>query len=168
MSAEFCILLAEDDENDVFLLRRAFKDAGISNPLRVAQDGQAAIDYLIEATKHPEEIQTQMPCLLILDLKMPLRTGMEVLQWLRAQPVLKCLPAIILSSSANQQDIERAYCLGANAFVAKPSAMADRTDLAKHIKGFWLRFNHPPAVCTEGLDAARQMHASLELSRHLL
>lgn len=158
MSLQFDILLVEDDENDVFFLKRAFKEAEILNPLRVARDGQEAIDYLAGIGEFADRTRYPLPCLMILDLKMPNKTGLEVLHWLREQPILRSIPVILFSSSAHRYDIERAYRLGANAFVVKPSSSEDRTDLARLIKGFWLRFNEPPMMCTEGVEAARSFH----------
>jgi CheY-like chemotaxis protein len=142
------VLLAEDEENDVLLLNRAFKEADIQNPLRIVRDGQAAIDYLSGAGEFGDRTRFPLPCLIILDLKMPLITGMDVLRWIREQPNLRCVPVIMLTSSAEPQDVERAYELGVNAFVSKPSGISKRAELAKLIKGFWLGFNEPPAVCT--------------------
>jgi CheY-like chemotaxis protein len=161
---ESSVLFVDDDENDIFFLKRAFKDAGISNPLIVAHDGQEAIDYLSGLGAFSDRREYPLPCFLILDLKMPRKTGMDVLQWLRAEPVFRCLPVMILSSSAHRYDVERAYRLGANSFVVKPASVDKRTELARHIKGFWLNFNQPPLMCTEGFDTARQFHAEREVA----
>lgn len=161
MTDSSCILLAEDDENDVYFLKRAFCDAEIGNPLQVVHDGQEAIDYLAGANHFADRDRYPIPCLLILDLKMPRRTGMDVLRWLRSQPVLTCLPVIVLSSSAQRYDIERAYRIGANAFVVKPSGIEKRADLARYIKGFWLQYNHPPMLCSDGIEAAREFHLGI-------
>jgi CheY-like chemotaxis protein len=168
MNSSLGILLAEDDDNDVFLLKRAFANAEIRNPLYVAPDGQAVIDYLSGVGNFANRNEYPLPSLVILDLKMPKRSGMEVLQWLRSQPVLHCLPVIILSSSAHRYDIERAYRLGANAFVTKPTSTEARNQLSHYIKGFWLHFNEPPMLATEGLEAARKVHAEEELHRTFL
>jgi CheY-like chemotaxis protein len=152
------ILLAEDEENDVFLLRRAFQAADIRNPLFVVRDGEEAIEYLSGIGPFADRLQYPIPALFILDIKMPRKSGMDVLRWLRKQPVLNSLPALVMSSSAVPHDIERAYQLGANAFVVKPSNNEERAQLANNIKGFWLRFNRPPIMCTEGLEAARKFH----------
>jgi CheY-like chemotaxis protein len=162
MQLRLNILLAEDDENDVLLLKLAFKQAGIQNPVHVAGDGQEAIDLLSKAAMLPNRASHPMPGLLILDLKMPRKSGLDVLRWLRQQPLLHCLPVIILSTSAHRHDLERAYQLGANAFIVKPAANEERTQLAGFIKGFWLQFNQPPIVCTDGLEAARKIHAELK------
>jgi CheY-like chemotaxis protein len=84
---------------------------------------------------------------LVLDLKMPRKTGLEVLQWLQGEPLLKTIPVIVFSSSAQAEDVDRCYKYGANAFVVKPVSLEERAELARLIKGFWLGFNEPPAVC---------------------
>jgi CheY-like chemotaxis protein len=150
-------LVAEDDENDVFFLQRAFQQAKIENPLLVVRDGQEAIDYLAGAGKFSDRNLFPLPQLFILDLKMPRKTGLDVLGWLREQPELKCLPVLVLSSSAQRTDIEKAYELGANGFVVKPASLEKRAELAKLMGSFWLDFNVGPLVCTEGLESARKL-----------
>ncbi len=144
MKAERCVLVADDDGNDIFFLERAFALAEIRNPLRVVQDGQLAIEYLSGTGKFSGCAQRPLPCLLMLDLKMPRKTGMEVLEWVRSQEEFCSLPIIMLSSSVHPFEIKTAYQKGANAFVTKPSGMPERTDLARMIKGFWLTFNQLP------------------------
>jgi CheY-like chemotaxis protein len=161
MSDKSSILLVEDDPNDVFFLQRAFTAAAIDNPLSVAQDGQEAIDYLSGLGKYADRARHPLPCLIILDLKMPRRTGMDVLQWLREQPVFRCIPVIVFSSSAQRYDVERAYGLGATAFVVKPANNERRSELAALVKGFWLEFNERPLVCTESYEAAHEFHTRL-------
>ena len=158
------ILLAEDDENDVLLLRRAFQDAEIRNPLYVGHDGQEVIDWLAGANEFSDRSRHPLPCLLILDLKMPRMSGMDVLEWRRRQPALKCLPVVVFSSSAHPYDIEKAYGLGANAFVVKPADNEERARFVLNLKGFWLQFNEPPVICSEGLSAAKKIHAEIEVS----
>jgi len=156
MKQIYCLLVAEDDANDVFFLKRAFEQAEIQNPLHFVHDGQEAIDYLSGVGTFSDRAQYPLPSLLILDLKMPRKSGMEVLKWLDEQPELRRLPVVVFTSSAHQKDVERAYQLGANAFVVKPSNVSQRIELAKVIKGFWLDFNEPSLLSTEGLDAARK------------
>src|SRR4051812_48987570 len=109
MSDRTEILLAEDDETDVLLLQRAFQDAGVNRPLCVAHDGKAAEEFL---TARQREERDRLPCLVILDMKMPRRNGLEVLEWIRANPALRCLPVFIFSSSSRRDDVERAYASG--------------------------------------------------------
>jgi CheY-like chemotaxis protein len=136
-----CILLAEDDENDVLFLQRAFRQAEIANSLQVAPNGQVAIDYLAGAGIYADRVQYPMPCLAMLDLKMPRKNGMETLEWIRGREDLRVLPVIMFSSSVHPEEIDMAYRLGANAFRTKPSGAPERLELAKKIKQFWLTTN---------------------------
>jgi CheY-like chemotaxis protein len=155
MNADRSILVAEDDDADVLLLRRAFKTANLTNPLHIARDGQEAIDFLWSRRNGTDD---RLPALVILDLKMPRRSGMEALHWIRQQNVLRCLPVFIFSSSARREDVERAYALGANGFLVKPASTAQRAEIAGLIKS-WLDFNQPPLAATEGYQAAQAAHA---------
>jgi CheY-like chemotaxis protein len=138
------ILHVEDREEDVFLLRYAFKRAEIKIPVQVAADGQKAIDYLAGTGEFADRAQFAMPCLVLLDLQLPYKTGLEVLEWIRQQPSLKSLIVIILSSSVHEGDVRRAYDLGANAFLVKPSSADTLTDMCQALKHFWLVHNLPP------------------------
>jgi CheY-like chemotaxis protein len=151
-----CVLLAEDDPNDVYFLQYAFQEAGINNPLKTVADGQEAIDYLSGTARFSDRNQFPFPGLVILDLKMPHKTGIDVLQWLLTEDELRCVPTIMLSSSAHPLDVEEAYRLGVNAFVVKPSGISQRAELARMIKSFWLTLNQPPLICTDGLKAERK------------
>jgi CheY-like chemotaxis protein len=144
MNRDRCVLMADDDENDVAFLQRAFRQAEVRNPLQVVPDGQAAVDYLSGAGKFADRNQYPLPCLILLDLKMPRKTGLEVLEWLQTQPTFRTYPVIVLSSSVYPSDIEGAYQKGANAFVTKPSGAPERTELVRMINGFWLNFNQLP------------------------
>lgn len=146
MKNTFPILLAEDDENDAFFVKRAFTAARVSNPLVIVNDGQQAIDYLSGNDPYTDRSKHPLPGLLILDLKMPYKTGHEVLQWLKDQPKLCRLPTIIWSSSLSLSDIDLAYQLGANAFITKPSSMEDTSELVTLIKRFWLDLNQSPSL----------------------
>ena len=157
MKSRYAFLVAEDDENDVFFLTRAFQQAKIENPLHVVRDGQEAIEYLSGLGKFSDRIEYPLPHLFILDLKMPRKTGLDVLGWLHEQPELRCLPVVVLSSSAQRTDIEKAYELGANGFVVKPASVEKRVEMAKVIGAFWLDLNEGPIVSTEGLEAARKL-----------
>lgn len=156
MKSSLPLLLAEDDEHDVFFMRRAFQQAGIENSVHVVRDGQEAVDYLSGSGPSSDRLLFPLPCLLLLDLKMPRMTGLEVLEWLQEQPELRCLPVVMLSASAHRTDIERAYELGANGFLVKPASVEKRVELVKAIKAFWLELNQGPLLCTEGLEAVRR------------
>ncbi|HXT13932.1 MAG TPA: response regulator [Candidatus Angelobacter sp.] len=156
MKSDRSVLLAEDDSNDVLLLQLAFQEAGIRNPLHVVHDGQEAIDYLSGTEKFSDRSRFPFPALLILDLKMPRKTGIDVLEWLAKEDAMRCLPTIMLSSSVHPGDIEKAYRLGVNAFVVKSPSTAQRTEFARMIKTFWLTLAELPLICTDGLEAARE------------
>jgi CheY-like chemotaxis protein len=143
------ILYAEDEEHDVSFLLIAFDSVGLTHPIQVAHDGQEAIDYLSGSGEFRERERFPLPCLIILDLKMPRRDGFEVLRWLRQESGLPYVAVIIFSSSRREEDIESAYRLGANSFVVKPTGVQERAAFAKCIKDFWLGFHeHCPPRAT--------------------
>ena len=136
------ILYVEDSEDDVFLMKYAFERAEIKNPIEIVRDGQEAIEFLSGFLQ--DDAQRRRLSLVLLDLKLPKRTGLEVLQWMRQQAPLKKIPTLIFSSSNQKADVERAYDYGANAFLVKPSDPQTLQDMAKAIKHFWLTHNQPP------------------------
>lgn len=138
------ILLVEDDENDVFFMQRAVQQAKIALPLKVVSDGQAALEYLAGKGEYADRVQYPMPCLTLLDLKLPKVPGLDVLERLRAEPGLRHLIVIVLTSSKDNRDIERAYRLGANAFLVKPADAKKLAEMVEDLRDFWLRHNEPP------------------------
>jgi CheY-like chemotaxis protein len=114
------VLYAEDEENDAYLMQRAFAKAGVANPLHIVIDGAAAIRYLTGEDEYSDRERFPEPCLLLLDLNLPRQSGLEVLQWTRAQPALRAMPIVILTSSSQDRDIGSAYALGANGYLVKP------------------------------------------------
>lgn len=156
MSARLELLVAEDDELDVILLDRAFKDAGVAHLLTFVRDGQEAMDWLDRRGTGAES--DRLPALTLLDLKMPRRDGLETLAWIRNRAVYRCMPVFIFSSSAHRDDIERAYLLGANAYLVKPASVAERAGVARFINE-WLRLVQPPLAVTEGVTSAQAWQA---------
>ncbi len=138
------VLLVEDEPNDIFFMKHAFQEVGILNPLQVAHDGQEAMDYLSGKGDYADRERFPLPCIVLLDLKLPRVMGMDVLKWVRERSGTKTLIVIILSSSQLAPDIERGYQLGANAYLVKPSTPRDLRELATGIKQFWLELNHGP------------------------
>lgn len=134
-------LVAEDTENDVILLRHAFAKAGLNVPLNVVRDGQEAIDCLKDC-----RTSGAFPALLLLDIHMPKYDGFEVLQWIREQPGLRRLVVIIFTTSTLAADMNRAYDLGANAFLTKPIDTGGLANLMTALYDFWVGFNKRP-VC---------------------
>src|SRR5205085_3507162 len=118
---EFTVLLVEDDLNDIFLVKRAFKIAKIENPLQVVTDGLEAIQYLRGSGKYADRNTYPLPKLIVMDIKMPRRSGFDVLEWVKSDGrPLRRIPIVIVSSSDHHADINRAYELGANAYMVKP------------------------------------------------
>lgn len=140
---EKVVLCVDDDADSVFLLRRAMGKAEPVCSMRVASDGQIAIDYFKGSGKFQDRQAYPLPCLVLLDLKLPGVPGLDVLQWIRSEAGLM-VPVVILSSSQDEVDISTAYKLGANAYLVKPSDMDQLLEMAKMIAGFWLTQNTPP------------------------
>jgi CheY-like chemotaxis protein len=140
-----CILQIEDEANEVSLLQRAFMQVGISNPIQVATDGQMAIEYLSGLGVYANRAKYPLPRLILLDLKLPRLSGREVLEWLRAQPGLNKVVVIVFTSAQYVGDVGLAYELGANSFILKPTDFSEYLEIARLLKGWWLRHNvFPP------------------------
>ena len=135
------LLLVEDNEDDVFLMRRALKGARVTNPLFVVDDGQQALDYLAGTGKFADREQHPLPGVVFLDLKLPFLSGHEVLAWIRRQKALESLVVIVLTSSNEASDLSRCYALGANSYLVKPPTPEQLEDLAKAFKWYWLEYN---------------------------
>jgi CheY-like chemotaxis protein len=132
------VLYTEDDENDAFLMQHAFRRAGITHPLVVLTDGQQAIDYLAGEPPFTPRTEHPLPSLLVLDLNLPLRSGFDVLAWVRQQAHFASLLVVVLSSSNHTKDIDRAYALGANSYFVKPSNVDKRMELVRTLQEKWL------------------------------
>lgn len=140
------ILLVEDDPNDVLLIRRAFAKANLANPLHVVGDGDAAVAYLSGAAPYGDRERHPMPVLVLLDLKLPRKSGLEVLQWMRGQADLKRLPVVVLTSSREGTDINRAYDLGVNSYLVKPVGFDALLEMVKALNLYWMILNQPPEI----------------------
>ncbi len=116
------VLYVEDEESDVFFMRRAFRQAGMEHALKVVVDGQAAIDYLAGHGVFSDRLVYPIPAVVLLDLNLPTVSGFQVLRWMRTQPGLEDLPTVIFSSSAREEDRTQARQLGANDYVEKPGS----------------------------------------------
>ena len=141
MSQSAAILLVEDNEDDIFLMKRALKNSGILNPLFVVEDGQEATDYLEGTGKFSDRTEHPLPAIVFLDLKLPLKGGLDVLNWIRGKPELESLVVIVLTSSNEPYDIKAAYSLGANSYLVKPPTATQLLDLVKAFKWYWLEMN---------------------------
>jgi CheY-like chemotaxis protein len=140
------ILVVEDDSNDVALLKRAFRRAQMTNPLQVVSDGDQAVAYLSGEGAYGDRTQYPLPSLILLDLKLPRRSGHEVLQWLRSQEGLKRLLVVVLTSSREGEDLDRAYDLGANSYLVKPVEFDALLEMVKALNLYWIVTNEKPRV----------------------
>ena len=131
MNSEHLILLVEDGEDDRFLFIQAAKRAGLSNPVRVTEDGREAIGYLSGEFFYADRERFPLPRILMLDLKLPRTTGWEVLEWVRGRREFAELLVVVLTSSENIADMQKAYQMGANSFLTKPCIAEDLLNLAK-------------------------------------
>jgi CheY-like chemotaxis protein len=137
------ILLVEDSVDDVILMRRAFRKLGIQNPLDVAEDGEAAIALLERLVDQADPDAAAKPGLILLDLKLPRVSGLEVLEWVRRQPAFRRCPVVVLTSSREAPDVSRAYDLGANSYLLKPVEFQAFVDLVRTLNLYWLVLNLP-------------------------
>ena len=138
MNESQCILLAEDNENDVTLFRTALERAGISNPLRVVPDGEQAIRYLSGHGSYSDRNRFPFPGLLVSDLKMPRCDGFKLLEWMQRNTQATQPPAVIFSTSTHEMDRERALELGAREYVVKPADFSKLAQIATRLKQKWL------------------------------
>jgi CheY-like chemotaxis protein len=141
------ILHVEDNPDDLMLMELAFRKAGVQVALETANDGDKAIQKLQNG------MGTIPPACVLLDVKLPTISGMEVLSWIRTQPGLKRLPVIMLTSSLLTDDVNQAYDLGANSYLIKPSDLEALITLAKTIDLYWVRTNTRPAFEPSHLPA---------------
>ena len=141
--SDFPILLVEDDPDDVFFLRNIFARCGRADDLQVARDGDEAIAYLSGTDAFADRNLFPAPALVLLDLKLPKRSGFEVLEWLRKRSALRRIPVIVLTSSESENDIAHAYDLGANSYLVKPIDASTQAEMVKALCGFWAGFNRP-------------------------
>jgi CheY-like chemotaxis protein len=139
------ILMTEDDSTDVLLLRRAFRKAGVTNPLQVVSDGEKAVAYLAGAGAYADRDRYPLPSLLLLDINLPRLSGFDVLTWMRQQPDLRGLRVVMLTSSVQPADVSRAYDAGANGYHVKPVGFPALLQLVEALKSYWLTWAESPA-----------------------
>lgn len=136
------ILLVEDNDDEAVLMKRALKAAGITNPLQIAEDGQKAIEYLDGSGPYADRQTYPAPLFVFLDLKLPYKNGHEVLAWARSQRKLEGVVVLVFTSSSEPSDLRKAYHLGANSYIVKPTSSERLIELAKAFRRYWLEFNH--------------------------
>jgi len=135
------VLLIEDGPDDILMMGRAFSRAGVDAGLSVVKDGEEAVEYL-ERAVGPDSVRREpLPALILLDLNLPKKSGLEVLAWIRRQPALKRIPVVVLTSAWDDTDVDRAYDLGANSYLTKPVGFAQLVETVKTLKHYWLDLN---------------------------
>lgn len=139
------ILLAEDSLKDVELVLAALKKNNFANEVVVARDGAEALDYLYRRGKF-EGRAASLPIVMLLDLKMPKKDGLEVLRQVKSDQDLKLIPVVMLTSSREEADLVKSYRLGVNAYVVKPVGFQQFVDAIKQTGNFWAVINEPPPV----------------------
>lgn len=132
------ILYVEDEEDDVLFMRAAFRRLGLDLPLRTLGDGQQAISYLAGEPPFADRTEHPLPAVVLLDLNLPLRSGFEVLRWIREQPQFEALRVVVFSSSGRPEDRRRAAELGATDYAMKPSSGMQFSDVAQSLLQKWL------------------------------
>lgn len=142
------ILLVEDDSNDILFIQRAFRRSKLENSMQIVRDGDEAVAYLSGKGQYANRNLYPLPGMILLDLKLPRRSGLEVLEWLREQPVIKRIPVVILTSSKENIDVNRAYDIGVNSYLLKPVNYNALNDMIETLNAFWLKLNCYPSIAS--------------------
>src|SRR2546423_12387069 len=147
MKRGFTMLLADDDENDLTLFKQALeqsvRESGVNVGMRCVRDGAEAIAYLAGEDRFADRKAYPFPQLVVMDLKMPRLTGLDVLAWLKGHEEYRRIPKIMLSGSAQEQDIEEAYRLGVSTYFQKPSSLTEFGELFHYMIGYWAHMQMP-------------------------
>ena len=152
MPDEAIILLVEDREDDILLIKKAFTEGHINNPLQIVRDGDEAMSYLAGEGDYANRAEYPLPDLVLLDLKLPRVDGFEVLRWIRRQPGFATMRVVVLTSSDAIRDVNRAYSLGANSFMVKPLEFENVVELAKVLRTYWLKTDKAPSASRSATD----------------
>lgn len=145
--SEKTVLLVEDDPDDEALALAAFLRTHVPHNVIVAHEGSSALDYLLSRGPYAARRATELPALVLLDLKMPRVDGFEVLQEMRADPRTQYVPVVVFTSSDRDEDLRQAYALGANSYVRKPGGFEAYTLVVQAILNYWVELNQlPPAA----------------------
>jgi CheY-like chemotaxis protein len=139
------ILLADDDEDDRILTADALRESKLANELKTVSDGEDLMDYLYRRGNYAPPASAPRPGLVLLDLNMPRKDGREALREMKADPALRSIPVVILTTSKAEEDVERAYNLGANSFIVKPVTFAGLVEALKVATEYWFQIVQLPA-----------------------
>lgn len=148
------ILVVEDNGSDAFLIKRAFDRTNLGSSLQFVNDASRAKDYLLGAGTYADRSRFPLPVVMLLDLKLPGESGFELLAWLRQQQGLKRLPVVILTSSSETADINRAFEEGANSYLVKISDPGDFLHVTRAVEQYWTTLNYQPELNSADRGAA--------------
>jgi CheY-like chemotaxis protein len=140
------ILLVEDDPGDTALMRRGFEKAGVLNPIQHITHGDKALAYLAGVNEYADRTAYPLPVLILLDLKLPGMTGLEILRWMRTQRDLRRIPAVVLTMNEDPDTINAAYDAGANSYLLKPGDRRGIVEMINTLQHYWLQLNEPPQL----------------------
>lgn len=144
----FNILLVENDPNDILFIQQAFCQAEVTVTLQVVEDRDTAVDYLSGVGEYADRDRYPLPAVILLDLKLPRCSGIEVLTWIKQQPIIKRIPVIVLTSSRETADINQSYDLGVSSYLVKPVTFKALSDMIVTLSAYWLRLNECPSMTT--------------------
>jgi CheY-like chemotaxis protein len=144
LSTEIEILVVEDNPSDLELTLRALKEQNLCNRIQIARDGEEALDYIFCREKFANKRPDELPRVILLDLKLPLVDGLEVLRQLRADPRTHHVPVVVLTASTEERDVVESYALGVNSYISKPVDFDQFRDAMRVIGLYWLLLNRPP------------------------
>jgi CheY-like chemotaxis protein len=140
------ILLVEDETTDATLVQRAFAKAKVMNPIVHLKNGDEALAYLAGVGKYSDRIKHQVPALILLDLKMPGMTGLQLLQWMRTNREVRRIPVVVLTTDEAPSTINAAYDLGANSYLVKPGDPEEVMRLVETVQRYWMELNQQPPL----------------------
>jgi CheY-like chemotaxis protein len=141
------ILLADDDEDDCMLTKTALEECRLANRVDITEDGEQLMDYLNRRGKYAVHTEDPLPGLILLDLNMPRKSGREALQEIRADPKLRHIPIVVLTTSKAEEDILRTYKLGVNSFIVKPVTFESLVEIVKTLVKYWFEIVELPSPC---------------------
>jgi CheY-like chemotaxis protein len=150
MAQAITILMAEDDEEDRMLTKKAFDKNRLRNDLRFVEDGEELLDYLYRRGKYQEPASAPRPGIILLDLNMPRKDGREALALIKTDPTLRRIPVVVMTTSEAAQDIARAYDLGANSYITKPVTFESLVRVVKALDEYWFEIVELPEADTRG------------------
>ncbi len=140
------ILMADDDPDDCMLAREALAESRLANDLRFVSDGEELLDYLHHRGKYAQPSSSPRPGLILLDLNMPKKDGREALKEIKANPNLRYIPIVVLTTSKAEEDIHRSYDLGANSFIVKPVTFSSLVEVMKTLRKYWFEIVELPLL----------------------